>query len=437
VSRLPGPRTPFGQLRDGLRLARNPHDLLWLYERYGPVSALGYGPLRFVYLLGPDANELILASGHEQFEWREAFKGLIPVDGDTALVVTDGPDHARRRRLVQPAFGIRRIEGYLPVIADEAASCIGRIAAGEEVDLHEEMKTTVRRIAIRTLFGDALGARSEHFGEQLQVAIDFANLPPYRQLHRDLPFTRYRRAKRATQALDEVIYAEIDRRRTSPGDEADLLTALLAAADEADGLSDVEIRDQVVSLIAAGYETTSAHATWTIYALLRHPEVLAKVRAELAALGDGPITHDGLASLRYLDATLDESLRLYGPAPISARYARNGFTFAGHTVRPKSLVVYSTYVTHRLPEFWDDPMAFRPERWLDGARPPAHVFAPFGGGYRRCIGFAMATLEVKVLMAELFRSVDLTLITQEPRPAGLASMYPKDGLRARAARRTA
>jgi cytochrome P450 len=410
---------------------RNPRDLLWMYERYGPITGFGVGPMRFVYLLGPEANEFILVSGHDRFEWREALKGLIPVDGDTALVVSDGADHARRRRLVQPAFGIRRTNGYLPIITEEATASVDRIAQVAELDLFPEMKSTVRRIAIRTLFGDSLGARSDFFGQQFEVGVDYANLPPYRQHTRDLPFTRYRRTLRAMRALDGVIYDEIHRRRTSPGDEADLLTALLAASDDGDGLSDEEIRDQVVSLIAAGFETTSAFATWTVFALLRHPAVLERVRAEVGAAGPGPVTHEALAQMPYLDDVLDESLRLHGPAPISARYAPDGFTFAGYRVRPKTRVLFSPFVTHRLPQHWDDPLAFRPERWQEGERPPGHVFAPFGGGYRRCIGFAMAPLEVKVIVVELVRRLDLELLTTDPKPAGLASMYPKDGLRVR------
>lgn len=427
---LPGPRTPLGHLRDGLRLLRGPHDLMWIYERYGPVSAIGLGPLRYVYLLGAEANELILSSGHQFFEWREAFKSLIPVDGDTALVVTDGPDHARRRKLVQPAFALRRIEGYRPIIEEEAATFVDRLLAasaggdgtGGSADVYVEAKRAVRRIAIRTLFGDALGARAEHFGEALQVAIDYAQRPPFLQTRR-----QYRRAMRATATLDEVIYAEIARRRTDADDDAaaapddDLLASLITAADERGALTDEEIRDQVVSLIAAGYETTAAHAAWTVLAILRHPGARDR------------LTDDG-----YLDAVLNETLRLFGPGPNSTRWAPDGFTFAGHDVPPRTRVIWSPSVSHRLPEFWREPGRFDPERWLTGetADVPAHVFVPFGGGYRRCIGFALATLEVQVLAAELFGRADVVLLDDDVRPAGLASMYPKHGVRVRATRRT-
>lgn len=415
-SRLPGPRTPAGHLRAGLRIFRNPYDLTWLLDRYGPVSAVGYGPTRFVYLLGADANEFLLSSGHEHFRWREAFEMLIPVDGDTALVVTDGPEHARRRRLVQPAFALRRIESYRPIIDEEATAFVDRALTMRELDVHAEIKRCVRRIVIRTLFGDALGDRSEHFGNRMQVAIDFANLLPFLQRGR-----RRLTAMAATAELDEVIYAELARRRTDPGAAGgDLLASLLETE-----LTDVEIRDQVVSLIAAGYDTTTAFGSWTTYEIARRPEVAERVRAD-----------DDAGT--YLDAVLNESLRLSGPGPISTRYVPNGVDFAGHHIPAGTKVIWSPAVSHRDPAHWDEPLRFDPDRWLDGrtADVPAHVFVPFGGGYRRCIGFALATLEVKTIMTELFRRADVTVLDDEVKPTGLAAMYPKDGIRIRATRRT-
>jgi cytochrome P450 len=393
-----------------------------VYERFGPITEIGHGPVRFVFLLGVEANEFILSSHHELFEWREAFKSLIPVNGSTSLVVSDGAAHARRRKLVQPAFALRRIEGYRAIIEEEAAMSVDRTVAAGEVDLFAELKTTVRRIAIRTLFGDALGAEAERFGEQLGIAIGYANLPILLQYQRDWPGLPFRRALRATRALDEVIYAEIARRRAaaSPGD--DLLASLITAADERDALSDEEIRDQVVGLIAGGYETTSALAAWAVLEILRQPEAIDPIRA-----GDDA----------YLDGVVNETLRLSTPGPISIRWAPNGFSFAGYDVRPKTRVIWSPSVTQRLPEHWRDPLRFDPTRWLDGSTDglPPHVFVPFGGGYRRCIGFAMATLEVKVLITELFRRADVALLDDDVEPAGLASMYPKDGVRVRATAR--
>ncbi|MHB8466982.1 MAG: cytochrome P450 [Acidimicrobiales bacterium] len=426
---MPGPRTPFTHLTAGLRMLRNPYEgLLDIYERYGPVSAIGHGPLRYVYMLGREANEFILSTHHDLFEWREAFKALIPVDGDTALVVSDGADHARRRKLVQPAFGRRQIDGYLPVIAEEAERAASRLRQQHHVDLHVEFKQAIRRIAIRTLFGDTLGERADAIGAGLQTAIDYANLPPFLIWNKDLPFTPYRKAMRATRVVDEIVFDEIARRRAEPVRQTDLLAALLDAAEDTDVLTDKEVRDQVVSLIAGGYETTAALAAWTAYAVLSDPTVDDALRDELRSLPSGTITNDGMAACRYLDAVINETLRLYGPAPFSARYAPAAFEFLGYTIPARSTIIYSGYVTHRLPEYWSDPFVFDPTRWLDSEPPPPHVFVPFGGVYRRCIGFALATLETKVLIAELFRTTQLELRSHRPRPTGYATMYPKGGV---------
>lgn len=429
AARLPGPRSPFTHLTTGLRMLRSPYDgLIDTYRRYGPVSAVGYGPLRYVYMLGREANEFLLSTHHHLFEWREALKALIPIDGDTALVVSDGDDHARRRKLVQPAFGRRQIDSYLPVIIEEAKRTVERLQQQDSADLHREFKQAIRRIAIRTLFGDTLGDRAETIGHGLQTAIDYANLPPFLIWNRDLPFTPFRKAMRATRVVDEIVFDEIARRRAEPGDDTDLLTVLLDASEDDDTLTDQEVRDQVVSLIAGSYETTAALAAWTAYAVLSNPNVEDALRADLGLLDAGPITHDGLATCSYLDAVINETLRLHGPAPFSARYAPQAFEFLGHTIPAKSTIVYSSYVTHRLPEHWTDPLVFDPRRWVDSEPPAPHVFVPFGGGYRRCIGFALATLETKVLIAELLRSTDPVLRSRTVRPTGYATMSPKGGV---------
>ena len=146
MSRLPGPRTPLGHLIWGLRILHQPYDtLLSLEERYGPIVKIGIGPVAFVYLLGRDANEVILASRVEAFSWRDAFASLIPLEGDTALPVTDGEEHDRRRRLVQPAFSIRRIHSYGAIMVEEIDHTIAQWQPGDRFDLHDELKSTVRR----------------------------------------------------------------------------------------------------------------------------------------------------------------------------------------------------------------------------------------------------------------------------------------------------
>lgn len=435
MTRLPGPRTPLGHLAWGLRLLRDPYDgMVALQQRYGPVSAIGYRPLRYVYALGRDANEVLLSSARGAFEWREALKALIPVDGDTALVVSDGEEHDRRRRLVMHAFALRRIHGYYPVIDAEAHALAEHVlAAGGEVDVHRAIKQTVRRIAIRTLFGDQLGTRAEAIGDALQVAIDFANRSPLFVWNIDLPLTRYRRAMQAVRVVDEIVFSEIERRRLAGAPTGDLLDHLLAASDGEGGLTDQEVRDQVVSLIAGGYETTASFVTWLLDTVLRHPAVHERLTAELDGIGE--LSPAALEGCTYFDAVVNETLRLRGPTPISARFAPAPVEVLGHALPARTTVVWSGWVTHREPAHWPRPERFEPERWLRGDTVDPYAFVPFGGGYRRCIGFALATLEAKTIVATLLRVATLQLRSPTPVPSGVATMSPKRAVTVVAERR--
>jgi cytochrome P450 len=445
VTRLPGPG-PLATARYSPRMIRQPYAVLpELHRRYGPVVAFGYPPFRYVYLFGPDANELLLHGETRKFRWREALASLIPIDGDTALVVSDGADHQRRRRLVQPAFARRRIEGYLPIMVDEVAAEVSSWRPREVVDVYAALRRRVLAAVIRSLFGEALRDRSDELGRHLQVGIDYVNTSPLARFDHDWPGTPYRRAMRARRAADEIIYDEITRRRKAAGDNrreagGDVLDALLDAQDDdehvgqGDGLTDEEVRDQVVSLVAAGFETTSAGIGWTLHAVHAHPDVTARLRTEVASVvGDDDVTPAHLGAMPYLDAVVSESLRLYPPGPFSARKVVDDVTFAGHTIPAGALVVYSAYEVQRDPAHWPEPDRFAPERWQPGDalhRPfDSYSYLPFGGGYRRCIGFAFATQEIKAAVVEVVRRVDLLPLDRTLVPTGIATMWPRDGVR--------
>ena len=437
-AKLPGP----GLIESARRLPgllRSPYLALpGLHERHGPVVGLGRGPFRYVFVFGAEAQRALLAEQSDSFRWREATSLLIPVDGDTALIVSDGSDHRRRRRLVQPAFGIKRVEGYLPIVLDEVGRVIDTWEPDATVDVAADLRRAVRRIVVRSLFGDRLRDRADEIGDHLEAAIAYVNRSPATRFDHDWPGTPYRRAMAARRRADEIIYAEIEARRSGRvDDDGDVLAALLATHD-GDGdhpLSDVEIRDQVVSLIAAGYDTTTAGVAWAVHATFSRPAVRDRARAEVdAALGTDPPTVERLAGLPYLDGVVSESLRLWPPGPFGARYAVEDVTIAGHVIPAGSIVAYSPYVSHRLPEEWPEPDRFDPERWLPGSptfhEPAPYVYVPFGAGHRRCIGFALATLEIRATLAELLRRVDITPLDPEPTPTGVATLSPRQGVRA-------
>jgi cytochrome P450 len=412
-------------------MVRDPaNTLVGLQHRYGNVFRFGAGPLAYTCLLGPDANRYLLSEHPENFTWREALKALIVVDGDTALVVSDGIEHQRRRRLVQPAFATRAINGYMDVMVNEANRTIDTWSAGQEVDAYAECRRAIRRIAMRTLFGETLGDRDEEFADSLSAALDFVNKPMPVMVKLPLPGTGWTRAKQGRDRADEIVNAEIARRRAAAPADEDLLDRLLNATDDEGGsaLSDVEVRDQVVSLIAAGYDTTSAAAGWTLHELLHNEGEWERAAAEVQdVVGDERLTMAHLAAMPHLDRVVNESLRLWPPGFISARHATGDFEFDGHIIKAGSMVVYSAYVTHRMPDVWPEPERFKPDRWIDLDVDP-YAFVPFGGGYRRCIGFAFATQELKVLLAEILRRVEMTGLRPTVERTGVASVSPRGGV---------
>ncbi|WP_079277613.1 cytochrome P450 [Streptomyces sp. CB03234] len=435
VNRLPGPTT-FGHRRYVRGLLGKPYEaLLELHRAYGPVCRFGVGSQKYVLLFGAEANELLLtdAPRNPKFLSRDVLTLLIPVVGANAMVVSDGEDHRRRRALVRPAFTRRRIEGYVPVMVDEIHRMISGWRPGHDVDAFADVRSCIRRIAIRSLFGDRLKAHTDEIGRELQTALNYINRSPFLRFDHDLPGTAYRRAMAARERVDRYVRAEIAKRRAEPNDQGDVLDALLESYFEGDHLADLEVRDQVISLIASGYDSSSSAAGWAVYALLKHPEALRRVREEVAEVaGDEPLTAELVGRMDYIGWTVSEILRLYTPGVLTGRTSVEDFEFAGHVIPAGAKVLYSQYVTHRMPELWDAPLEFRPERWNreapDYREPVPYSFVPFGGGYRRCIGYAFAELELKVLIAELARRADLTLATDTVPPTGVATMWPDGGV---------
>lgn len=408
-----------------------------LHETYGNIVRFGSGPFAYTAMLGADANRYLLSENHENFTWREALKSLIVIDGDTALVVTDGPEHDRRRRMVQPAFAIRALEGYLEGMVDVAAEEIATWRVGEELDVYARLRRAIREIAVRTLFGETLGSRAQDFGDHFTAAIEVVNNPWALVFPTWMPGIGWRKAAKGRAKADEIVQAEIDRRRALPPTENDLLDKLLHATDEEGGpaLTDPEIRDQVISLIAAGYETTSGTAGFATHMLLHTPGEWERAAKEVDAVcGNERITAAMVTDLKHLDRVISETLRLWPAAFMSGRMTQGEFTYEGHTVKKGSFILYSPYVSGRDPSLWENPDAFVPDRWIDNTVDP-YAFVPFGGGYRRCIGFAFATQELKVLLATMLRSVELDGLRASIAGEGVASLWPKGGVPVRVSTR--
>lgn len=328
----------------GATVCYRPGELLrWAARRFGPVFGYGAGRRRYVYLLGPEGNRFVFAHD-ELFTRREAMAGLIPVDGPTSLVVSDGPDHQRRRRLVQPSMHRRQVDGYVTAMVRQADAELARWRPGAEVDAYQSLRSAIRRSTIETLFGPDLARDEPQLTRDLQLLQDLVDrLPDTISVHRWLATPLWRRAMAARARLEHRIDAEVVRARTAPTGQDHVLATLVHGRDgDAAGLSDQEVRDQVVTLIAAGHETTSAAAGWMTCQVGTHLQVRDRAAAEVRnVLGGREPTAADLAGMVYLQAVVSETLRLYPPAVLLPRYVARGFEFAGRRIRPGTMLMIS------------------------------------------------------------------------------------------------
>jgi cytochrome P450 len=408
--------------------------LLALYRRRGPVVNAGIGGWGYTYLLGPEANKFVFANA-DAFSWREAFQVLVPVDGPTALVVSDGADHRRRRSVVAPALAHRQVGDYVPIMAANADTVIDRWQPGHRIDIYDELRAAVRRSIVECLFGPRLAEHADFLGAQLQPLLELTHRPPQvMRIQQWIGAPGWRRAMAARARLDSFVDSQVADARLQPRPDGHLLTTLIGSrADDGQALTHNEIRDQVVSLIAAGYETTSGALAWAIYALLTIPGAWDNAAAEVGRVLDtGLPTAQNLGALTYLNGVVHETLRLYAPGVISARKAERDLQFDGHRIRAGRMLIFSAYVTHRIGDVWPEPEEFRPERWDPDSphyrRPAPHEFIPFSAGLHRCVGSAMATTEMMVMLARLLARTTLHLPPQRIAARNFAALRPWPGL---------
>jgi cytochrome P450 len=398
-----------------LRMVRDPLPiLLSAYERYGPVFSVRIMHGRQVFVLGPEANHALLVSNARNFRWREGgFGDLIPLLGDGLLTI-DGGYHRRARRIVLPAFHRERLELASHAMLAEADAALAGWRVGDRIDVYHWARELAMRIAMRALLGldpddGDTGARA---AREFERALSFYGTDFALRLLRG-PGSPWSRLVSARGQLDRILYAEIARRRAA-GDagESDVLGMLLAATDE-DGsrLSDREVRDQAITLMFAGHDTSTSTISFLLYELARHPHELAAIWEEQDRLlgGDPPGLEHLAGGLPRLELAIDETLRLYPPAWIGPRRSVEPCEIAGVGVPGNAYVNYCSWASHRLPEVFPEPEAFLPERFAPERKAalPKGAYVPFGGGSRTCVGMRFGQMEVRAVA---------TLVLQRFRP---------------------
>jgi cytochrome P450 len=342
------------------------------------------------------------------------------------LLTSDEPLHLRQRRLVQPAFHRERVAGYAATMIAAARAATERLTDGETVAVDAHMNRLALRIAAATLFSADVDDDADAIGAALTdtMALFPASLSAFGELLDHLPFHPATRKFGAARAeLDSVIFRLIDERRREGTDRGDLLSILLTSHD-GDGkpMSDELVRDEALTLLLAGHETTANALSWTWDALARNPEVEERLYAELdAVLGARDPVPADMPQLHYTRDVIAESMRLRPPAWIVGRRVIRPIQLGEWELVPGSVIIASPLVTHRNPRFWNEPDAFRPERWSNGetAALPKCAYFPFGGGNRICIGESFAWTEAVLVLATIarrvrFRGLDFSPVPLEP-----------------------
>ncbi|MDQ2784345.1 MAG: cytochrome P450 [Chloroflexota bacterium] len=434
----PGRYIPYGDLQ---AIRRSPLGALaQIAQRYGDVLQYPVGFWTIYVVSDPAGVRQVLQENSRNYSKATFQYGLLGLVAGQGLLSSDGAVWLRQRRLIQPAFHRDRLTRLATQTTDATAAMLDRwdgvATRGDALDIDGEMMRLTLEIVGKTLFSadfandtDALSRAAlttlDHIAHRARSPLAF---PP------KVPTPRNRAFMAAIRMLDGAIFALIARRRRDPEAADDLLAMLMCArdADTGEGMSDRQLRDEIITFLIAGHETVASALIWTWYSLALHPAIERKLHEELTImLGHRPPMMDDLPRLPYTRMVVDETLRLYPPSWISTRRAIARDTIGGYHIPANALIVMSPYVTHRRANEWPNPEGFDPERFMPEAHAarPRFAYFPFGGGPHLCIGQSFALVETQLIVATVAERYRLALVPgQHIEVAPLVTLRPKHGM---------
>lgn len=426
-------RTTLAFRQDPLRF------LLHLTQECGDVSQWRLFAWPVYHVNHPDFVKHILQGNHPNYNKDLVlYKIAKPLLGE-GLLTSDGDFWLRQRRLIQPAFHRQKVMGFAQLMTDATVAMLDQWEAtaktARQVDIAQEMMHLTLRIVAQALFSTDVAQDAPAFAEAFNKSNVFLGkylTMPFPPLQ--VPTPRNRRFHADLKVLDEVVYQIIRERRQTKEDKGDLLSMLLSAVDAEteEGMTDLQLHDEVLTLLLAGNETTAMALAWAWYLLAQHPEVDERLYAELeTTLAGRTPTLDDVPQLPYTQMVLEETMRLYPPAWFLMRKAINEDTLGGYPIPANSFISYSAYTLHRHPDFWDTPERFDPERFTPerSAQRPRFAYVPFGAGPRLCIGNSFAMLESQLILATVAQRYRFTLVpghSVTPEPA--LTLRTRDGV---------
>ena len=436
----PGPR-PDPVVGNLLAFRRDPLQFFTACaQEYGEVAHFRILNAHAYLLSNPDHIESVLVRNSANFIKGRVFRSNRLLLGD-GLLTSEGGLWRRQRRLAQPAFHKDRVSSYMGTIQTLAESMAAGWRDGEVRDVYQEMKGLALKIIARILFDVDVASDADEVSSALRAAWEefTARIQSGLLIPESVPTRGNLRFQRAVGNLDRVIRRIIEERRMGRQGGGDCLSLLLEAQDS-DGsqMTDTQLRDEVMTLLVAGHESTALALTWTWYLLARNPEKAEPLYAEADALGREALSVRGMAGLPYSEMVVKEALRLYPPVWAIPRQAVKDCEIGGYSVPAGTSLTISQWVMHRHPHYFAEPASFRPERWADGLEKqlPDFVYFPFGGGPRHCIAYSLAMVEAVLVMAILARTFEFSVLSEPPAVAWPSiTLYPRYGIRARIQRR--
>jgi cytochrome P450 len=443
------PSLPLGAPLQMLLWMRRPTEMMEFWSRqYGDAYRLRLLPFGIVLFSDPESIRTIFAAKSDDMHAGKVNRILRALVGDSSVLLLDGSEHMRQRKLLLPSFHGERMRLYGQTMAAITRTTLARFPTDRVFALHPHTQEITLQIILRTVFGADEGAELTALRRQIKQLLALAEyrltfvlmiyLATRPELDRRLPWRFLLRHRERTDAL---LYRTIAARRADPHahERKDVLAMLMQARDEAgEPLNDTELRDELMTALVAGHETTATALAWAFERILSHPEVYARLDAEVQAAGGCGATPERIVALPYLDAVIKEVMRLRPIIPVVARMLQKPTTIGGYELPVGTAVGACIYLAQRNPEVYPEPEAFRPERFLEQPTDPVS-WLPFGGGIRRCVGAQFATYEMKIVLATLLAHGEYALAQATPAriTRRAITFFPEHGTRIRLLRRRA
>jgi cytochrome P450 len=417
----PGPKASLFQALV-YRPGRNPLEFFESVARtYGDLAYVRLGGEHVFVVSDPRVIKDVLMTHNQNFTKSRGLERTKRLLGE-GLLTSEGAVHLRQRRLMQPAFHRDRVANYAATMIEYAERARGRWTDGETLDVAQEMSRLTLSVVGKTLFDTDVESQARDVGDALTGVMEsfWTLMLPFSKTIERLPLPHMRRTRQARARLDAIIYGLIRDRRAAGGDRGDLLSMLLLAQDEEEAgrrMTDLQVRDEAMTIFLAGHETTANALMWTWYLLSQAPEADRMLHLEIDRVLRGrlPAMAD-ITALPYLERVVTESMRLYPPAWIVGRRAIGPYHIDGYTMPARSIVIMSQWIVHRDARHYADPSRFNPDRWMPELRAslPQFAYFPFGGGPRRCIGESFAWMELMLMVATLAQRWRFELVPGHP-----------------------